>query len=46
MESSKRSVIVGLALQKTDDSNSESLTEQERERFHRIMEMVKELVSG
>lgn len=44
MDSRRRSVIVGLALRKSDTEGSEELTEAERESFHGIMGMITELV--
>lgn len=43
MDTGRRSVIVGLALRKSDTEGSEGLTEAERESFHGIMGMVTEL---
>jgi proteasome assembly chaperone 3 len=43
LQASRRSVVVGLALQKSDRTNDIGLTEHESDTFHEVMAMLYEL---
>lgn len=42
----RRSVIVGLALKKSEGEEDQGLSEAERETFHQVMGMVRDLVEA
>jgi len=44
MDERRRSVILGLALKKSGGEEDQGLSETERETFHRVMGMVRDLV--
>ena len=44
LETSRRSVVVGLALRKSDDPSGEGVTEREKELFQNIMSALVELL--
>ncbi|KAF9651429.1 hypothetical protein BDM02DRAFT_3163009 [Thelephora ganbajun] len=44
MDERRRSVVLGLALKRSEEEENEGLSEAERETFHQVMSMVKDLV--
>ena len=46
MDERRRSVVVGVALKKSGEEESQGLSEAERETFHRVMGMIGDLVKG
>jgi len=46
MDERRRSVVLGLALKKSGVEEEQGLSEAERQTFHQIMSMVRDLVKG